>query len=146
VIANLLDIGTYTHETINSKESRTYQNPLFPVNYIDRELRKDLANHVRETTRYAREANHMMDRVNVYLVDHNLNKKFRIKSKKEETSWHWQEAGIPLEKVEVGTDEKFLARPWRSESWSSSFKRMWDRNIPGPESKAKEYLAGFWMM
>ncbi len=143
-VASRLDKMLYVHNTVDSKLPRTFDNPLFPVNYMDRELRKDLANHVRETTRYSREANHMVERVSIFAVDHNLNKKFRIKERKDETTWHWEQAGLNKEMVEKGKGDKFYQRPWRQEGFMESLKRMWDRDIPGPDSKAKSYLAEFW--
>ena len=44
-----------SHETVSAKAPRTKLNPLFSSNYIDRELRKNLADHVRETVRQGRE-------------------------------------------------------------------------------------------
>ena len=38
----------FRHLTVSSKKARTKQNRLFSVNYLDREIRKDNANHVRE--------------------------------------------------------------------------------------------------
>ena len=38
-----------THIRISSRKARTIRNELFPVNYFDREIRKDCANHVRQT-------------------------------------------------------------------------------------------------
>ena len=32
------------HMRVNSKEPRTKRNPLFPVNYLDRQLRKEISN------------------------------------------------------------------------------------------------------
>ncbi len=41
------------HVRINSTLPRTLHNDLFSVNYLDREIRKDYANHVRETVCFA---------------------------------------------------------------------------------------------
>ena len=72
---------------------RDRRNPLFPVNYIDRELRKDLAEHVRETVRFARNVNHCMERLWVYLLDHNVYKRFRINDRVGVERSHADEAG-----------------------------------------------------
>ena len=135
----------YMHIRVNSKLHRSKTNPLFPVNYMDREIRKDVANHVRETTRFSREPNHMMERMNIYLVDHNQMKKYRKKARKTEVSWHWKEAGIPISKVKTKLLSGFLPRPWLSEEMPESFLRMWNRELPGPETKARKYLAMFWL-
>ncbi len=70
--------GRLIHRRVDSRAPRTTSNPLFPVNYMDREFRKDLAEHVRETVRFARNVNHSMERLWVYLLSHNLFKRFRI--------------------------------------------------------------------
>lgn len=45
--------GVVVHTPISSKAARTLTNPLFPVNYLDRQLPKDMAEHERETVRFA---------------------------------------------------------------------------------------------
>jgi hypothetical protein len=54
-----------------STAPRTTGNPLFAVNYADREIRKDLAEHRRETVCFARSAAMSMARLWVYVADHN---------------------------------------------------------------------------
>ncbi|MFW6233755.1 MAG: transposase [Spirochaetota bacterium] len=67
-----------THLQVSSRRARTRENPLFPVNYLDREIRKDLAEHHRETVCFARNAAHSVARMWVYLVWHNTEKPYRI--------------------------------------------------------------------
>ena len=57
---------------------RTRANPLFPVNYFDRELRKDLHDCVRETVCFSRNLNRHMQRMCVYELWHNYLKPFRV--------------------------------------------------------------------
>ena len=59
------------HEQYSSKAPRTFNNPLFPVNYVDRQFRKDLVNHVRETIQFARCPAAMMNRMTIYQGYHN---------------------------------------------------------------------------
>jgi hypothetical protein len=66
------------HVSISSKVARTRWNPLFPVNYIDRELRKDLHDCVRETVCFSRNVNRHMQRMSVYELWHNYLKPFRV--------------------------------------------------------------------
>ena len=66
------------HETTNSREPRTVHNPLFPVNYMDRELRKDLSEHVRKTCCEARSVQAQCERLVVYQYHHNHRKAYRI--------------------------------------------------------------------
>ena len=52
------------------RRARSRDNPLFAVNYMDREVRKDVANHVRQTTRGARNVKDPMNRLAIYRVMH----------------------------------------------------------------------------
>ena len=79
--ANRYCDGRVEHKTTSSRKARTRKNPLWPVNYHDREIRKDQASHVRETTRWAQEANHCMERIYAYAGYHNFFKPFRIKER-----------------------------------------------------------------
>ncbi|MFW6234195.1 MAG: hypothetical protein ACOC4I_02325 [Spirochaetota bacterium] len=81
------------HHTVSSRQARTGQNPLFAVNYIDREIRKDLAEHHRETVCFARHASHSIARMWVYLVWHNLEKPFRISPRQDRS--HAEVSGVP---------------------------------------------------
>jgi len=73
----------FHHVQISSKKARNYVNPLFPVNYFDRQVRKDQANHVRETVQFARCPQAMMTRMFLYLVYHNYISPYRIKKYRE---------------------------------------------------------------
>jgi hypothetical protein len=71
------------HFQVSSKEARNFLNALFAVNYVDRQVRKDLSDHVRETVQFARHPAGMMSRFAVYRFFHNCLKPFRIKHQKE---------------------------------------------------------------
>ena len=45
---------------VSGKAARTKNNRLFAVNYLDREIRKDNASHVRETVQFSRNGNSRM--------------------------------------------------------------------------------------
>lgn len=49
------------------------------ANYIDRQFRKDQANHVRETVQFARCPQAMMSRLTIYQVYHNCFSPWRVK-------------------------------------------------------------------
>jgi len=70
----------FEHEQISSKVARNYQNKLFVVNYCDRQIRKDQANHVRETVQFARCPQAMMARLIIYQFFHNYILPFRVKN------------------------------------------------------------------
>jgi hypothetical protein len=84
------------HRTTSSKAPRTRANPLAAVNYLDREIRKDCANHTRETVQWSKEANHAMLRMNLYLCWHNFMKPWRIKDRKD-SRCHGEVAGVSQE-------------------------------------------------
>jgi transposase-like protein len=87
----------FRHHTTSSHDPRTVSNDLFSVNYIDRECRKDLAEHHRETTCHARETCDSVERMCVYSTIHNFFKDYRINPGKSEYRTHADAAGIPRE-------------------------------------------------
>ncbi len=62
------------------------------MNYIDREIRKDLAEHRRETVCFARNAALSLQRMWIYLVHHNCCKPYRISPRCRLT--HAEHAGV----------------------------------------------------
>jgi hypothetical protein len=90
--------GKVRHLTTSSRKARTFRNPLWAVNYYDRELRKDQAAHVRETTRWSQETNNCLERLYVYAGYHNFFKPFRIKQR--DTRSHAEVAGFDKKKIE----------------------------------------------
>jgi len=90
-----------THERHSSKLPRDKSNPLFSVNYLDRELRKDVAAHARESTCIGRNVANGLSRLAVYMAWHNYWKPFRVRPKEEgEERPHAEQAGIdPLASI-----------------------------------------------
>lgn len=78
------------HEQHSSRKPRTTGNPLFPVNYCDRQLRKDLANHVRESVQFARCPSAMMTRLCLYQMYHNYLMPRRVAQQRK---GNWQTRG-----------------------------------------------------
>jgi hypothetical protein len=85
-------VAGVSHTRISSGRPRTVENPLFAVNYTDREIRKDLAEHRRETVCFARNAAASLQRMWVYLAYHNYRKPYRIGVGCRET--HAERAGV----------------------------------------------------
>ena len=116
-----------THERHSSKRARDSSNPLFSVNYIDRELRKDVAAHARESTCIGRNVANGLYRLAVYMAWHNYWKPFRVRPKDEgEGRPHAEQAGVdPLssmaEKERCFKERAFLSKagldPWALEVW-----------------------------
>ena len=86
--------GVFVHETHSSKIPRTTQNPLFSANYYDREIRKDLANHHRESKCFTRNVANGLMRLTVYIHYHNFLKPFRVKWTGHKEIKHSTIAGI----------------------------------------------------
>ena len=77
-IKTALQEGKIRHVTVSSRKKRDTRNALFPVNYIDREIRKDLGDHARETVKFAREVNMSAQRLIIELGSHTFGKPMRI--------------------------------------------------------------------
>ena len=71
-LSDLVQGGRLRHITISSRAARTVRNRLFAVNYIDRQMRKNMGDHVRETVKQAREANCLMQRMALFAASHNF--------------------------------------------------------------------------
>jgi hypothetical protein len=126
------------HLTVNSRLPRTTSIPLFPSNYLDREIRKDQAAHRRETTCFARNASNNMARLACYLAWHNYQKRFLVGAPRLATSTHGEMAGIvpreiARERMHMFKDRAFLSR----ENLDKIELRIWTKAISTP-GKSKE--------
>ncbi|HDQ14854.1 MAG TPA: hypothetical protein ENN41_08590 [Sediminispirochaeta sp.] len=140
-IAEYIAANLFFHEKISSKEERTLRNPLFPVNYMDRQFRKDLAEHVIKSISFARNTNNQMERMTIYRFYHNYLKKFRTRIKNHIT--HADVAGIdPMLRKKIvaaffserffitrvkpiETDMKILRRAYATPLSDSQFIEKW---------------------
>ena len=133
-------LGRFIHRRISSRAARTVDNPLFAVNYIDRELRKDLHEHTRETVCFARSQNLQMERLAIYTAEHNAAKRYRINQPAADTATHASVAGVEahtLADIRRGLyrNRKFFTRTSLPE-WA---QRIWRRSYPTPLREAPEY-------
>jgi hypothetical protein len=129
------------HHTVNSKLPRTWQNPLFASNYLDRELRKDQANHHRESTCFSRNVANGLSRLACYMVRHNYFKKYLIKGPVADDRTHADVAGIPqallhTELKHFFSDRAFLTRC----RLSVPMMRIWRKTFTTPLKQKPEYL------
>jgi len=93
--------GSITHCTVSSKAIRSRANPLFPVNYLDRQFRKDLSDHGRETVKFAHCPAAMMMRMSVYRLFHNCLIHRRVREyRKGHRVTHAEAAGILREDLD----------------------------------------------
>jgi hypothetical protein len=131
--------GQLHHQRIPSRRARTRANPLFTVNYLDRQLRKDLAEHVRETVRFARNVCNSMERLWVAIGAHNFYKRYRVNDPVSVERTHADEAGISeadqrraLKKIT--TQRRFLS----FQSLPSAFQTCWKRSYDTPLRKLEK--------
>ena len=101
------------HEQISSKEPRTRENKLFPVNYLDRQIRKDLSDHARETVQFARCPSALMARMSVYRFYHNCCIPRRVReSRRGNNETHAERAGITRAQM-----DDIIKRHWGKRSF-----------------------------
>lgn len=132
------------HLRVSSKLPRTYSNPLFAANYLDREIRKDLANHHRETTCFSRNVSNAMDRLALYLIDHNYRKKYLIKAPRGDRRRHAEAGGIDGSLVDRALRAMFSLRSFLSRlSLPATLARIWRKEYPTPLKDKPDYLPAF---
>ncbi|NLJ47596.1 MAG: hypothetical protein GX430_13690 [Treponema sp.] len=132
------------HLRVPSYLPRTYANPLFASNYLDREIRKDQANHHRETVCYSRNVSNGMSRLMCYLVHHNYRKRYRIGGKVTEIRVHGEVAGIPRPRIDQGLLDMFRLRAFLTRiRLTESQKRIWKKEYPTPLKNGPEYLPAY---
>ena len=137
----LRDQGRLVHRTISSRAARTWDNPLFPVNYIDRELRKDLHEHVRETVCFGRNANCQMERLSLYLWWHNYRKPHRTRG---DSRSHAVVAGHDPASIRTALASIWKRRAWLSlTSLAEPMLDTWLRSRRSPLRLVRDYLPSF---
>jgi len=133
--------GSFVHSTWPSKARRTIANPLFPVNYYDREMREDLAAFRRESTCYTRNTANGLARLMLHLVYHNYQKPFRVGPGRKTEEVHAEMAGIPAVQIAgqfatFYTDRAFLSR----QKLSDEGRKIWLKEAVTPLKVGATYL------
>jgi hypothetical protein len=132
------------HLTVNSHLPRTIHNPLFPSNYLDREIRKDQASHRRESTCFGRNVSNGLSRLSCYLGWHNYGKRFRVKEPVSCDQTHGEEAGIDRNIIERARRSLFTERAFLSlVNLDGIETRIWKKAFPTPGKKGPDYLPAF---
>jgi transposase-like protein len=127
------------HIRIPSKLRRTVQNPLFSVNYVDRQLRKDVAECVRETVCFGRNVSRSVDRLVVYLTYHNLFKPYR--EQRKDFRSHAEVAGLSSGEVQELKEDLFTERPFlRFYGLEGPWREAWLRTHITPLKDKDDYL------
>ena len=129
------------HQRINAQLPRNAANPLFASNYLDREIRKDLANHHRETACFSRNVANGLCRLAVYMVHHNYFKRFCITAPCWDKRLHGEAAGIPRAVIDEELSGFFSERRFRSRvKLLPTFERIWEKTSPTPLKSNPEYV------
>jgi hypothetical protein len=124
--------GDITRVVISSTKKRTGRNMLFPVNYMDREFRKDQAAFRRESTCFARNTNNCLSRLNVYAAYHNFTKSFRLNGEGRRFT-HAEVAGIPHQISRSFWSDLDTGRGFRKLSFLwGSLNDLWLKRIATP--------------
>ena len=146
-ISQIMFSGRWRHHMTNSRVGRNTRNPLFAVNYIDREIRKDMACQVRETVQFPRNVSNAMLRMNLYLFDHNVFKPYRIRKDEVSRQSHAEAAGLEGQDLKVIADGFFSRRFFRpkglelSEPARKTLLRGWKTPLKEKEEVKRRYLA-----
>ena len=116
--------GVLRHQRTSSLLPRTTENPLFPVNYVDRLLRHREKEHTRETIAFGRHAVVQMHRAWIWAWDHNMQREYRVV--KPELGTH----------VERGVMEKAGIR--------RIFRELWGRRLSVRGKEVPETIRTVW--
>ena len=147
VMRNLTDAerSCLIHRLCSSLLPRTVTNELFSVNYLDREIRKDLAEHTRETVQFGRNAVNQMERLAIYRAYHNYFKPFRIGGGPEAATTHAEMAGIPAEAIRREVKTFFTQRRFLSRVRGTMIRdfSVWVRSIATPLKQSAEELQAY---
>lgn len=133
--------GRVSHRRTSSLAPRTGANPLAAVNTIDRQIRIDLAEHARETVRFARNPNRSMERFTVWAFAYNYRKRYLINQPVQDTTTHSQAAGVDPERVAAATRAITRTRRFLSHTpILGEFRRIWLRMMEQPFAAGHDYL------
>jgi len=139
VLKNLLSAGKIIHHHSISTKEPARSNLMWVVNYMDRQLRKDIVNYVRRTVNVAKNVNKLLERLSVYRVHHNFIKPYRENSPKDGRT-HGLLAGCDMEWVNELLGRRFRDRPFASMlPLSPGDRGLWFRQYRTPLKWGEEY-------
>jgi len=98
------------HRTTSSKQSRTFQNPLFPANLADLLLRHDSANHKRETIAFSKRRQGALYRAAIWAVWRNF---MKLRSENRGTAPPGVELGLIARRLDIREVLRARRFPWR---------------------------------
>jgi hypothetical protein len=140
----LLQAGRCGHLSVSSRRARTAANPLNPVNTFDRQIRNDMAEHVRETIRFARNRAHSLERFAVSAFDYNYCKRYRVNQPAGDGQTHAEVAGVAPEAVQRARRQLCRQRAFLSRTvLTLSQIAVWLRIERTPLKERDEYLPAY---
>jgi len=136
--------GSFAHKTWPSTALRNLHNPLFSVNYYDRELRKDLAAFRRESTCFTRNVSNGLMRIACHMVYHNYQKPYRVEWPQTDGSVHSEVAGVDREMVEIHLGKLYTDRPFLGHHrLSDESRKIWLKQSVTPLKERPDYLPAY---
>jgi len=129
------------HQRTSSKAPRTRHNPLASINSFDRSVRNDLAEHVRETIRFAKCVGASQDRFAVYQHWHNFRKPASIDETRHEKRTHAELIGYEEADLKRLLRGFFTARAFYTKDPPWGVQRdIWLRTQMTPFRTRRDYL------
>lgn len=97
LLALLTEHRRIEHLTVSSRAPRTQANPVFGPNYVERQMRKNMGEHARESLKHGRQANSMMERLAIFTASHNFFTPHRVGDRVDNAAepTHAEVAGLP---------------------------------------------------
>ena len=137
----LSDPERFTHRRTSSRAARTGANPLFAVNYLDRQIRLNLASHRRQTVCFGRNTVATLQRTMLLVCYHNYNKAQRIVDTARQPPVHAVAAGVPQGRIERWWRWFFTRRSFFTRAAPTGFLRsLWLQTLETPLNEAAGYL------
>jgi hypothetical protein len=132
--------GLLTHRRTPSTAPRTFENPLFPVNYVDRMIRHRVREHLRETIAFGRNAVMQMHRMWIFAYDHNCLRPWRVRQEKEGP--HAAQGSVDLSVIST-VNRRFFTRRIRPKGCAvpESIYEVWNGMTQTPPHRWKKRQA-----
>ncbi len=135
--------GAFIHRTCTSKAARTISNPLFAVNYYDRELRKDIAAFRRESTCFTRNVANGLMRFSIHMAYHNYQKRYRINDVSIPLV-HATVAGIDGARIRQRFRGYYRRRPFLSRvTLNTEERRIWLKEAVTPLARCRARIPAY---
>jgi len=139
-LSELMAEGRVVHLHSKSTKEPGRGNSMFSVNFMDRQLRKDMVNYVRKTVNAAKNVGCLLDRLCIYRMNHNFIKPYRENSPKSGIT-HGSLAGCDMEWMNNLLTRRFVHRPFASLLPLEAGERgIWFRLFKTPLKWGEEYL------